>query len=114
MREIASTSFKMLWGRTHRYPAKICPPHSQNVMPIYLSSFPYLSPCNSDREDRVNPDSQWHNVVTTGPGAGYYDGPSQWRKAVVPKHFTVPYPMFVTAATPLPLRRYSAYNTCQG
>src|SRR4029434_928689 len=29
-------------------------------------------------------------------------GPSQWRKAVVPKHFTVPYPMFVTAAANTP------------
>ena len=49
---------------------------------------------------------QWRNIVTTGPGAGYYDGGvSQWRKAVVPKHFTVPYRLFfvlVTAATPPP------------
>ena len=31
MREIASTSFKMFWGKTPRAPAKICPPHSQNA-----------------------------------------------------------------------------------
>src|SRR4029434_5457901 len=31
MREIASTYFKMFWGRTPRPPAKICPPHSQNA-----------------------------------------------------------------------------------
>src|SRR4029434_8964504 len=43
-------------------------------------------------------------------------GPSQWRKAVVPKHFTVPYPLFfvfVAAATPPPPHTYSSYNTCQ-